>query len=144
MKVSKTFFWTICLLALLLPFSSNWKLLFFGKKTFGEVIDYRKLQSIGYGGNRDTYSIIQFSTDYETITFLGPDNLILPLGKKIKVLYDKKKPTHCMPLNIATLYLGRQMILPAVFLFLWIAFYVSLKQTEYQKRKKLSDRNFFT
>ena len=138
MKISKTFFWAIFFLALLLPFSSNWKLLLFGEKRYGVVTGYKGINGsdISSYHSGDTYSVISFTTEYENVILLGPDNLILPLGKKIKICYDQQEPTHCIPLHFATLYLGKQMIIPVIFLFLWIALYTSLKQTEYQQKKR--------
>jgi hypothetical protein len=144
MKITRRFFWAIFFLALLLPLSKNWRLLLFGNKTYGVVSGYSKGNYANANNSyryRDTYSVIKFTSDHEEVSFLGPDNLILPVGKKIRIYYDPRHPTHCIPLHFTSLYLGKQMIIPAVFLFLWVALYTALKQTEQQKKRAAVHRN---
>ena len=133
MKISRTKFWLIVLIILLLPFSKNWRLLLFGISTYGEVLYHREISlTKGYY----TYSIIEFIANEQKFQIRGPANVIYPVGKKIKIKYDKSEPTNYITLNLSTIYLGNQMIIPGILLILWLAFYWSFKQN-----KNLKERN---
>jgi len=115
--------------------SKEWKLLLFGERTFGEVISqkvkYFKTQGgasvLGY------YSVIKYKVNNEVYTIIGQENIKYPIGRKLKILYSVSDNSDCIILNFREIYLGKNMILPAILLLIWITFNWAFKET-YKKR----------
>lgn len=129
-KISRLQFWIVALLILLLPLSSKYKLIIWGKKTTGKVVHHHKVGSgLRLGGN-DTFSVIQFKADSVTVRMYGPENTIYELGESITVFYNKNNPEDCLILTFAYIYTGRSAIIPFVLLLLWIAFYMAFKDKQ--------------
>ncbi len=128
-KISKLQFWAVTLLILLFPLSSKYKLILWGEKTQGAVVDHKK---VGFGrlSEYDTYSVIQFNADNRTIRMYGPENTKYELGDSITVYYNKNNPQNCMIFSFAYIYTGRSAIIPFVLLLLWIAFYTAFKDKQ--------------
>jgi hypothetical protein len=137
MNISSKFFWTILILILLLPFSIHWKLFLFGGKTEGKVVHFKSISGYKQGGS---YPVIEFKAEDKTIDVLGPDNYPYPIGKTMIIFYNRQNPTDYIPLNIPAIYLGKFVLFPGVLLLMWVALYVSLKQTQNQEKKKEQNR----
>lgn len=137
-KISRLQFWAVTLLILLLPLSSKYKLILWGEKTVGTVVDHKK---VGFGrlSEYDTYSVIQFNADSKSVRMYGPENTIYELGDSITVYYDKRKPENCMILNFSYIYTGRSAIIPFVLLLVWIAFYNAFKDKKLDKASSQND-----
>ncbi len=131
MYISGKQFIFITLLFLLLPLSSNWKLLLFGERTTG-IVEQHKITSPMFN-NSERYSIIRFQANGNDILIYGPEDLVYPIGKKIKIIYQKKDPSNYVMLTIAGLLLTNKSIIFLVLFILWLAFYLSVKEA-YNKR----------
>lgn len=125
-RISKLQFWIVALLILILPISSKYKLIVWGEKTTGKVIEHKKVSS-GRLSGYDTYSVIEFRVDSSTIRMYGPENTIYDLGENLTVFYNKQNPKNCMILSFTSIYTGRGAIIPLVLLLIWIAFYTAFK-----------------
>jgi hypothetical protein len=128
-KLNSISFLVITILFLLLPFSLNWRLLLFGNKAKGNVIKYRTVigtyTTVESAAN--LYSVIHFETEKgEYVEFVGPENLIYPIGKDVIIFYDEDKPSKFLMFNFAGLVLTPKMVVPGVILILWLAFYLSI------------------
>jgi len=131
-KISKLQFWAVTLLILLFPLSSKYKLIIWGEKTVGTVVDHKK---VGFGrlSEYDTYSVIQFNADSKTLRMYGPENTIYELGDSITVTTNKNNPQNCMIFSFTYIYTGRSAIIPFVLLLVWIAFYNAFKDKKVDK-----------
>ena len=135
MRISKKQFYIITVLFLLLPFSLQWKLFLFGTKTTWIVVRHTHPYST-FAANtesRSTYSIIQFEANNKQIEFRGLEDLKYPIGKKVNIIYNTRKPSQFVMLNFAGLFLSNKMIIPVVFLIIWFAFYLTIRQTQQLK-----------
>lgn len=137
-KISRLQFWAVALLILLLPLSSKYKLIIWGEKTIGNVVDHKKVNS-GRLSEYDTYSVIQFKADSVLVRMYGPENTIYEIGDSIAVFYKKDNPRNCMILAFAHIYTGQSAIIPFVLLLVWIAFYTAFK--EKNEVKSTSSKN---
>lgn len=132
-KISKTQFYLILVLILLLPLSSSWKLLLFGKFTKGEVVSHsnRKVNSgEGYGGSYEKASVIRYYVGEYYYEFSGVGEIVYPVGKKITIIYNPKKPEKFLMFNFAGLFLSQKMIIPGVMLIIWVSFYLTIIQNQ--------------
>jgi len=138
MKISKFQFYLITILFLLLPFSVQWRLLLFGIKTTGTVIGYDKGSALrsNLSESPGKYSIIRFEAAGRYYDFAAPEHIVYPIGKKITILYNRKKPKQFLMLNFTGLVLSNKMIIPFVAMILWFAFYLSVNQPQLKKRQK--------
>jgi hypothetical protein len=140
MYISRTKFISITLLFLLLPFSSNWKLLLFGIRTTG-IVEKHKITSPMWN-NSDRYSIIRYKTQDQEFLIYGPEDVIYPIGKKIKIIYRKDKPEDYLMLSAAGLLLTNKMIIPMVLLILWVSFYMTVREAYKGRKPVKSSFNF--
>lgn len=136
LKVNKTKFYIILVLILLLPVSKKYKLLLFGARTEGVVVDYAELihLPVNYVGWHNC-AIIRFDSNNETHYMRGPEDVMYESGKEMKVIYDKKKPSKCMIPTFAYFYSMPNALLPGIFLLLWIAFYTSFAPAKSSVKK---------
>ena len=130
LHISRTKFYLIVLLILLLPLLSKSRLLTFGELTEGEVIDFEKnsSRSLRLHGTTTEYSIVQFNTANEVITMAGPPNAKYDFGEKVNVIYLRDDPTNCAILSFSDIYFGLNAVLPAMLLIIWVCLYLSLKE----------------
>ena len=124
MKISRTKFYIIIVIILLLPLSKNWRLLLFGHDVTG-VVKYHRDISAHKGYYR--YSIIFYEVNNQEYQVKGPANVVYPVGKKIKIKYRDSNPSKCIPLNLSTIYFGKQMAFPGFLLIVWLALYINVK-----------------
>jgi hypothetical protein len=138
MYVSKKQFYIITVLFLLVPFSVHWRLFVFGQKTTAVVLRHiAPHSSFAYNSESTSkYAVIGFQADNEYIEFKGPEDLKYPIGKKITVVYNSKKPSQFVMLNFAGIVLSNKMIIPGVLLLAWFAFYITIRQMKYKPQKK--------
>lgn len=134
MQISGKQFITITLLFFLLPFSSNWKLFFFGEETKG-IVEKHKITSPMFN-NSERYSIIRYHAEGEDYLIYGPEDVIYPIGKEIKIFYRKSKPTEFVMLTLAGLLLTDKTSLFLVLIVLWFAFYLSIRDAQKIQRDK--------
>ena len=132
MHISKKQFYIITFLFLLLPLSVQWKLLLFGTKTTGVVVRHAQTFQ-GNAGSANIFSIIQFQTSNGKIEFSGPEDLNYQIGKEVKILYNKNKPSQYVMLTFGGLFLSNKIIIPGIFLIIWFAFYLTIKQMRQQR-----------
>ncbi len=121
-----------------LPLSVNYRLLLFGQKTTGAVVYHTRSISGSLKASHQIkseilHSVIQFQTEGAPVEFIGPEYLNYPLGKEIIIFYNKKTPEKFVMFNFAGLVLNNKMIIPAVSLIMWFAFYFSMKEAEDKK-----------
>ncbi|MFO7370338.1 MAG: hypothetical protein R6X09_08725 [Bacteroidales bacterium] len=139
LKVSKTKFYFVLILILLLPVSKKYKLLIFGTRTEGVVVDYAELIDlpVNYLDWRNC-AIIRFNANNKTHYMRGPEDVMYEPGRKMKVIYDRKNPSKSMIPAFAYFYSMPNALLPGILLLLWIAFYTSFAPTKsmLNKRKK--------
>lgn len=134
-RVSKTQFWIITLLILLLPVSSKYKLLIYGKKTEGVVVNHKKVTAgLSRIGGYDIYSVIQFTADSLTVRMYGPENTIYDIGERLTVIYDRNNPRKCIIFSLGYLYTTTGVVLPAIVLLLWLAFYLAFKERKTNRK----------
>lgn len=126
-KISRLQFWVVTLLILLLPLSSKYKLIIWGEKTIGKVVDHKKVNS-GRLSEYDTYSVIEFKADSVTVRMYGSENTTYEIGDSIPVFYKKDNPKVCMILSFSFIYTGRSAIIPFILLLIWLAFYNAFKE----------------
>jgi hypothetical protein len=118
----------------------------FGKSTTGMVIDYK-----GQWGRHPymtkteiTHSIIRYYYSKDGfIDFVGPEDVKYPLGKKVKIFYDKSNPQKHVMFNAAGLILNNKMILPGVALILWLAFYLTMRELYRKKTDNIKNWRHF-
>lgn len=136
LKVSKTKFYLILVLILLLPVSKKYKLLLFGARTEGVVVDYAEL--IDLPGNYIDWhncAIIRFDAHNETHYMRGPEDMMYKPGRKMKVIYDQKNPSKNMIPAFAYFYSMPNALIPGILLLLWIAFYTSFAPKKSPSKK---------
>lgn len=133
MYISKTQFYIITFLFFLLPFSMHWRLFLFGKRTTGIVIKPNITDVLTL--KTDRHSIICFETPDRHIYIYGPEDVIYPVGKEIKIIYRENKPEDYVMLNAAGLLLTNKTVIPFVLLIFWVSFYVSYRQTHKKQHK---------
>lgn len=138
-KISRLQFWAVTLLILLLPLSSKYKLIIWGERTIGRVIEHKKVVGGRLSGH-DTYSVIQFKTDSVTVRMYGPENTVYKLGEPITVFYNRDNPEDCLILTFAYIYTGRSAIIPFVLLLVWIAFYTAFNDKQIAKPTPPKDK----
>lgn len=131
LTIKPRFFWMITILILLLPLSTKYRLIFFGERSVGRVIDYREVQSALFalsGAEHDRYPIVEYTVNGKLYRLLGPENASYDKGDTITVAYRKGEPTRAVLLKFDALYLGRSAILPGILLVLWVAFYRAFRK----------------
>lgn len=138
MHISKTKFYIITFCFLVMPFSVNWKLLLFGTKSIGRVID--KGFYIDREGNYyltgEYQSVVRFYVDSAVyFDFVTPENIVYPVDKEIIVFYNKNEPKDFLMFNFAGILLSEKLIIPIVIFILWIAFYLTIKQQNSSVKK---------
>lgn len=123
MYISRRMFYFVSILFLLLPFSVNWRLFVFGKQTTGFVV--RVQRPIMGMQQSDSYSIIEFYTPEKTIEVFSPENVIYPVGKKLRIFYNPENPDNNILFTFTGLFFNKKAIFPFVFFMIWMAFYSS-------------------
>ena len=138
LHISRTKFYLIIVLILLLPLLGKLRLLILGEITEGEVIDFEKRssRSLRFHGSTTEYAVVQFKTANEVITMSGPPNAKYDFGEKVKVIYLRNEPTNCAIISFSDIYFGLNAVLPAMLLMIWVCLYLSLK--EQAARKSMS------
>lgn len=127
--VTPKLFWFVTLMILLLPVTTQYRLLLFGNYTAGEVVGEVYVRNFGISAfGPDKYPVIQFSTaDGKVIEFYGPENFDYPVGAILRVVYNPAKPTECMVFSLGAIYTGRKAIIPGILFLLWMAFYLAFR-----------------
>ncbi len=126
LKVSKVKFYIILVLILLLPISKKYKLLLFGVRTEGVVVDYAELIHLPVNYiDWHNCAIIRFKANNQTHYMRGPEDVMYEPGRKMKVIYDKKNPSKSMIPAFTYFYSIPNALIPGILLLLWIAFYTS-------------------
>ena len=124
-NISKTIFFSVLVVLLLIPVFTKSKLLLFGERTYGEmvgqIIDEKKR-------GRPHYSVINFNVFDTTIEIMGAENVIYDVGTKIKIVYDKNAPSNCMIFSISYIYGGFAASMSFVLIIIWFAIYTSFKK----------------
>lgn len=128
-RVSAKLFWFITIMILLLPITTQYRLLIFGKYTTGEVIGQEHVGTFGVSAfGPDKYPVIRFTANHSTVVqFYGPENFEYPIGTHLNVVYDPLRPTDCMVVSIGAIYTGRKAIIPGILFLLWMAFYFAFR-----------------
>ena len=142
MKISFKRFLIITLLFLLVPISVNWRILIFGQKTNGIVVDY--IKTYQYGHEVINYSVIQYKANNRYYEITGAEYKVYPLNTEITVVYKKSNPEKFLLLTFPGLFYTNKMIVPGVLLIVWFAFYLAMSQTYNETAKskfELFDRN---
>ncbi len=134
MRISRKKFILITLMFLLLPISANYRLLLFGIKTTGIVTK----QEHDITNSRTKYSVIHFNADSCSIDFIGPEDVVYPVGKEVTIYYNRKNPQKFIMFNFAGLVLNNKMIVPGVFLLMWFAFYLTIRNTQPKSESRSS------
>lgn len=127
--VSAKLFWFVTLMILLLPVTTQYRLLLFGNYTSGKVVGEKFVRTLGISAlGPDKYPVIQFSTtDGKVIEFYGPENFDYPVGTILRVVYNPVKPTECIVFSFGAIYTGRKAIIPGILFLLWMAFYLAFR-----------------
>ena len=141
-RISRKNFWFITFLIILLPISSKYRLLIFGKRTQGVVVSNEVkssafFQSHGY----DTYPVIEFTADSLTLKMYGPENTTYEVGRRLTVIYNPNNPYSCMILTLSYFYTGRGVILPGTIMLLWISFYLTFRSKENKSYPRKGERD---
>lgn len=137
MHISKTQFYLITALFLMLPFSVNYRLLLFGSQTIGTVKGHRTEVSENIGlSTAAIQSTITFRANTKDISFSTPENINYPIGKEVKIFYRKKKPEKFIMFTFSGLVFNNKMIVPGVLFIMWFAFYFTVRETFKFKSKK--------
>lgn len=140
MNISRKQFLIITLLFTLLPFSSNWRLLLFGERTTG-IVEQHKLTSPMFN-NSERYSIIRYQAEGQDYLIYGPEDVIYPVGKEIKILFRKNKPSDYVMLTMAGMLITDKTAMFIVLIILWLAFYLSVRETQKKRKAKSLYLNF--
>jgi len=114
---------------ILLPVTTQYRLLLFGNYTTGVVVGEEYVRTLGISAlGPEKYSVIQFSTaDGKVVEFYGPENFDYQVGSILRVVYNPAKPTECMVFSLGALYTGRNAIIPGILFLLWMAFYLAFR-----------------
>jgi hypothetical protein len=137
MRISKLQFFLVLIMILILPLSSSWKLICFGEKTTGRVVGYSPNFGPNYPSNGGSkQSIIRISTTSGFVDIYGPDDILYPINKKITLFYNPENPKKNLLLNFVGLFLSQKMIVPGVLLLLWVAFYLTVTQSNQKPQAK--------
>jgi hypothetical protein len=136
MKITRKQFFIITFLFLLLPFSVNWRLFLFGGQTKAIVIKKTLpvIENNYVPENIDKFSIIRYNVNGLEIEFLGPENIIYPIGKEFTVFYSKKNPKEYVLFSFSGLLMNNKMLLPFALFVLWISFYLTINK-DYKKKR---------
>lgn len=129
MRIPKLFFWLITLLIVLLPLSMQWRLIFWGERTTGKVVEYRTEEQLHLV---TLYSVIRFEVGDSYYDVVGPADVKYPIGKTYTIFYKPGNPHKLIVWNFYDLFLQPKRVLPLVFLLIWVAFYFSFKTTNNQ------------
>lgn len=127
--VTPKLFWFVTLMILLMPVTTQYRLLLFGNYTIGEVIGNEYVRTLGMSAfGPDKYPVIQFSTaDGKVVQFYGPENFDYPVGSNLRVVYNPANPTECIVFSLGAIYTGRKAITPGILFLLWMAFYLAFR-----------------
>ena len=139
LKVSKARFYFILILILLLPVSKKYKLLLFGERTEGVVVDYAEMIHLPVNYiDWHNCAIIRFDANKETHYMRGPEDVMYEPGRKMKVIYDRKNPSKSLIPTFTYFYSIPNALIPGILLLLWIAFYTSFAPAgvAFHKKKK--------
>lgn len=133
-KISRTSFWLIIVLILLIPVSKEFRLLVWGTRTSGEVVSFKitHAQSLQEGTSAEREAdydfkcaVIEFRTKDAVVRMNGPAYVKYDLGQWVAIIYDEKNPDHCIMPNLAYLYSIQHSLWLIPILMVWIAFYTS-------------------
>ncbi|RUT79941.1 DUF3592 domain-containing protein [Ancylomarina longa] len=136
MKDSGWKFFLITILIVLIPVYGNWKLLLHGEKTQGTVV---KMAQDNLGPLLSFYAIIEFQTDGNSYTLMGPENVKYPIGKKFTILFRPAQPDDAIIFSARGVYFNKYTPVAVVLFILWIAFYLSFCPKS-KRRKSVKDR----
>jgi hypothetical protein len=141
-RISRKNFWFITFLIVLLPISSKYRLLIFGKRTQGVVVANEVKSSAFYQSHGyDTYPVIEFTTDSLTLRMYGPENASYEVGHRFTVIYNPDNPYSCMILTLSYFYTGRGVILPGTIMLLWISFYLTFRSRDSKNHPRRGKRD---
>jgi len=121
-------YFAILIFILLIPIVLKSNLILFGGRIEGEVVKHGIIKK---GGHRPYwYKVlkIEFNAKDEIIQFWIPTFIRYPLGKGIKVIYEKGNPTNCMVSKYYLLYTENYMIVLIFLLIVWISIYPFFKE----------------
>ena len=129
-KVSQLKFYVILFLILLIPISKKYRLLLFGIRTEGIAVGYGEGEARTSAPANFDYTLFQFHTEKGDFEIRGPENVMVELGEKARVIYNKRNPNMCMIFSFAYIYSTPNSLVPGFILILWIAFYSSFAKPE--------------
>jgi hypothetical protein len=141
MHISKLQFYGIIFLLLLLPLSSEWKQMVFGKKTTGKVVGYYTaagFRSLSPANAKQ--SIFEYLTNNGTITTTGPDYVFYPMNREITIFYNTERPDDCLLFTFSGIFLQPAAIVPGVLIILWIALYTTINRPKPKPIARRSSR----
>jgi hypothetical protein len=108
----------------LIPVFVKSKLLLFGKRTYGELVEHKKVvKGTGITDGSFYYSVIRFNAHGTVIKMWSAQNVKYGSDEKVKIAYDEKEPTDCMIVDISYIYSGNPAIISGFLLLVWIAAY---------------------
>jgi hypothetical protein len=139
-SISKFAFWGICLLILLLPVSRHWRLLSFGGKSSGTVLEYSLLlHEPRVGENTLHYANrVEFQVGDSACITHGPLDFEMRPGRSVRIRFDPANPSDCCLVTFASFYLHSYTTLTVCLLILWGAFYLSFNY--YRKSSRSGSR----
>ena len=123
--ISKTTFLIVLTMFIFAPVIMKSKLIIFGERTYGEVIDYKY---DNFNKQKYYFSKVEFDAhDTKMIIWSGAD-VIISRGEKIKIAYDKKKPSNCMIVKMSNIYSKLKLISLGVLILVWVIAYCSFRK----------------
>ncbi len=142
-SISKPAFWAILALILALPVSRHWRLISSGERTIGLVCRNDYLRKEGFDGSTRYIlrSAIIYTAGDSSYTTYGPPYYAFEPGTRLKVIYQKNKPSKCCLWNFRGLYLKSYSIIVLTMICFWIAFYLSYNAYVNQKRARKTPAN---
>ena len=135
-SISKILFWVVMVLILLLPLGRHWRLLSFGERVTGTVMEYSRHKKVDMFGEEQLIeaSEVHFMAGDSLVKTLGPVEFEMDRGKSIAVYYMPGNPSRNCLFNFACLYMSSYSILPLILIFVWWAFYLSYNNYHKDKR----------
>ena len=107
---------------LLFPVFAKSKLLLFGERTFGKVVELRKAH-IRLGSFY--YSVIEFNVHDSTIKVLGATNVRYSTNEKVRIAYNKNNPLDCMILEISYILDSLEAKTAGFLIIVWVVAFFS-------------------
>jgi hypothetical protein len=138
--ISTPLFYLILILILLLPLSHNAKLLLFGKRVVGTVVEYDMIKGNARNDRMpgiSNISIVSFKANGKQYKTYSSLNAVFDIGEQITVIYKEDDPQENILLTFSSLYTGYGLVLTGFVLMVWMAFYLT-----YGSRKRKPPMNF--